>query len=303
MEGLHLALKDALHSNLFMEQRLAILVFYLASSLKINIHKSNVYGIGVSPEEVFNIARVTRCVVGSMPYTYLGLPIGSNMSRIANLKKLVDMFRSKIWLWKANLLSIEGLLTLIKAVLGSIGIYYMSIFKVSESIIKLLERFRASFFWGGNEDRKKLSWIKWVNVLDSLDKGGLGVQLVKAIHGSEGGYDEKGCNTRDTWLGDGSLNWCYNRLFRLDRNEDCCIIDRISNGEWSWDWDRHDLGGRNADSLNLLLAEIGNANVGTGEDSWHWNLSDDGMFTVGVTSITTHNFHQCNYPSIKLDAL
>ncbi|GJV42753.1 RNA-directed DNA polymerase, eukaryota, reverse transcriptase zinc-binding domain protein [Tanacetum coccineum] len=319
MEGLYLALKDALHSNLFMEQRLAILVS--------------------------DISRVTRCAAGSMPYTYLGLPIGSNMSRIANWKKLVDMFRSKIWLWKANLLSIEGLLTLIKAVLGSIGIYYMSIFKVSESIIKLLERFRALFFWGGNKDRKKLSWIKWVNVLASLDKGGLGVgslkafnfallqkwhwrlvhnplalwvQMVKVIHGSEGGYDEKGCNTRglwskivdssnylhyngiipmstlrfkvgcgsnvrlwkDTWLRDGSLNRCYNQLFRLDRNEDCCIIDRISNGEWSWDWDRHDLGGRNADTLNLLLAKIGNANVGTSEDSWHWNLSDDGQEIV-----------------------
>ncbi|GKE76295.1 hypothetical protein Tco_1542415, partial [Tanacetum coccineum] len=169
------------------------------------------------------MARVTGCAAGSMPFTYLGLPIGSNMSRIANWKKLVDMFRSKLSLWKANLLSIGGRLTLIKAVLGSIGIYYMSIFKVPESIIKVLERFRASFFWGGDEDRMKLSWIKWVNVLASFDKGGLGVcslkafnfallqkwrwrlvqnplalwvQLVKAIHGSEGGYDQKGCNTR-----------------------------------------------------------------------------------------------------------
>nr|GEV56043.1 RNA-directed DNA polymerase, eukaryota [Tanacetum cinerariifolium] len=121
----------------------------------------------------------------------------------------------------------------------------------------------------------------------------LWVQLVKAIHGSEGGYDKKGCNTRgcgsnvrfskDTWLGDGPLNRCYNRLFRLDCKEDCCILNQISNVEWSWDWNRHDLRGRNVDSLNLLLAEIGNANVGIGDDSWHWNLSDDGMFTVGVT--------------------
>ncbi|GKB57874.1 hypothetical protein Tco_0914060, partial [Tanacetum coccineum] len=141
------------------------------------------------------------------------------MSSIANWNKLVDMFRSKLSLWKANLLSIGGRLTLIKAVLGSIGIYYMSIFKVPEAIIKVLERFRASFFWGWDEDRMKLSWIKWVNVLASFDKGGLGVdslkafnfallqkwrwrlfqnplalwvQLVKAIHGSEGGYDQKG---------------------------------------------------------------------------------------------------------------
>ena len=118
-------------------------VFYLASGLKINIHKSNVYGIGVSPEEVSVMAQVTGCAAGSMPFTYLGLPIGSNMSRITNWNNLVDKFRSKLSLWKANLLSIGGRLTLIKSILGSNGIYYMSIFKVSESIIKILERLRA----------------------------------------------------------------------------------------------------------------------------------------------------------------
>nr|GEV88765.1 RNA-directed DNA polymerase, eukaryota, reverse transcriptase zinc-binding domain protein [Tanacetum cinerariifolium] len=70
---------------------------------------------------------------------------------------------------------------------------------------------------------------------------------------------------------------------RKIHGKDCRILDRVSNGEWSWDWNRHDLGGRYADSLNLLLAEIGNANVGTCDDSWHWNLSINGMFTVEVT--------------------
>nr|GEW76350.1 hypothetical protein [Tanacetum cinerariifolium] len=34
-------------------------VFYLASGLKINIKKSNIYGIGVSNDDVSNMARVT----------------------------------------------------------------------------------------------------------------------------------------------------------------------------------------------------------------------------------------------------
>lgn len=59
-------------------------VFYLASGLKINITKSNVYGIRVSSEEIKDMARVTGFASGTLPFTYLGLPVGSNMNLIAN---------------------------------------------------------------------------------------------------------------------------------------------------------------------------------------------------------------------------
>ncbi|GJU68843.1 RNA-directed DNA polymerase, eukaryota, reverse transcriptase zinc-binding domain protein [Tanacetum coccineum] len=74
--------------------------------------------------------------------------------------------------WKANMLSSGGRLTLIKSVLGSLGIYYFSIFKASKAITKQLESLRASFFLGASGDKKKLAWIKWSNILASLDKGG-----------------------------------------------------------------------------------------------------------------------------------
>ncbi|GJY18188.1 putative RNA-directed DNA polymerase, eukaryota, reverse transcriptase zinc-binding domain protein [Tanacetum coccineum] len=67
-------------------------VFYLASGLKININKSNIYGIGVSDDEVSNMARNYRCVMGSFPFTYLGLPIGSIMNCISSWKTLIDRF-------------------------------------------------------------------------------------------------------------------------------------------------------------------------------------------------------------------
>ncbi|GJU34799.1 hypothetical protein Tco_1183153 [Tanacetum coccineum] len=39
-------------------------VFYLASGLKINIHKSNIYGIGVNEDEVYNMASNAGCIAG-----------------------------------------------------------------------------------------------------------------------------------------------------------------------------------------------------------------------------------------------
>ena len=172
------------------------------------------------------MAACTGCEAGSLPFSYLGLPIGSNMRRIANWQVLTDRFKARMSGWKANLLSIGGRLTLIKSELGSLGIYYLSIFKVPEMVVKSLESLRATFFWGGQEDIKKFAWVKWSNILASLNKGGLGVgslkafnmslllkwrwrlfqnpnalwvQVVKAIHGNEAGIDLRGCQTNGVW--------------------------------------------------------------------------------------------------------
>ncbi|GJU98180.1 RNA-directed DNA polymerase, eukaryota, reverse transcriptase zinc-binding domain protein [Tanacetum coccineum] len=71
-------------------------VFYLASGLKINIHKSNVYGVGVSNNEVHYMAINTGCSPGSFPFIYLGLPIGANMNLTANWKTLLDRFDARL---------------------------------------------------------------------------------------------------------------------------------------------------------------------------------------------------------------
>ena len=79
---------------------------------------------------------------------------------------------------------------------------------------------RASFFWGGNQDSRKLAWLKWPNIVASFEKGGLNigslksfnlallqkwrwrmfsnpnalwVRVIKALHGLEGGFDHNGC--------------------------------------------------------------------------------------------------------------
>ncbi|GJT51648.1 putative RNA-directed DNA polymerase, eukaryota, reverse transcriptase zinc-binding domain protein, partial [Tanacetum coccineum] len=236
-------------------------VFHLASSQKINIHKSNIYGIGVSNDEVSSMASRTGCVVGSFPFTYLGLPIRSNM----NL--------TSIW----NILEVSSYTT-------------SRYFKAPEVILRYLERLRSRFFLGGSQDAKSLAWVKWSNVLHSFEKGGLNT-VIKALHGQEGGLDHQGCNfngtwsrivgsfnflhlkdiiplnsfcfkvgcgTRirfwiDIWIGDFPLHIRYNRLYRLEQDKDYFIIDRIVNGQWHWNWSRADIGIRNMAYLRELL--------------------------------------------------
>ncbi|GJX36378.1 putative RNA-directed DNA polymerase, eukaryota, reverse transcriptase zinc-binding domain protein [Tanacetum coccineum] len=218
-------------------------VFYLASGLRINIHKSNIYGIGVSNDEISSLASRTGCAAGFFPFTYLGLPIGANMNLTSSWNILIDRFQKRLSSWKANLLSIGGRLTLIKAVLGSLGIYYLSIFKAPESILNTLESLRSRFFWGGSQDSKNMAWVKWSHVLPSFDKGGLNigslkafnlallqkwrwrmfsspntlwVNTIKALHGQDGGLDNQGCNFNGIWSRIvGTSNFLHSKISSL----------------------------------------------------------------------------------------
>nr|GEZ75175.1 RNA-directed DNA polymerase, eukaryota, reverse transcriptase zinc-binding domain protein [Tanacetum cinerariifolium] len=83
--------------------------------------------------------------------------------------------------------------------------------------------------------------------------------------------DLKGCKSRgngssihfwkDNWVGNGPLNLRYNRLFHLDSNANCLLSERISNDNWSWNWNRKILGSRNEEALEAMISEVGHSNV------------------------------------------
>ncbi|GKB10477.1 hypothetical protein Tco_0844400 [Tanacetum coccineum] len=114
--------------------------------------------------------------------------------------------------------------------LGAIPTYYMSLFKVLESVISQLERLRNSFFLRAELDDRKITWVYWRKVMAQKQHGGLGVnslfalnlallfkwiwhflsaqsglwvKVIKAIHGNNGSLDHtitshSGCSV---WIG------------------------------------------------------------------------------------------------------
>nr|GEW90283.1 RNA-directed DNA polymerase, eukaryota [Tanacetum cinerariifolium] len=55
--------------------------FFLASRLKINIHKSKLMGIGTTQEEVNSAANIIGCNTFSTPFNYFGVKVGTSNSR------------------------------------------------------------------------------------------------------------------------------------------------------------------------------------------------------------------------------
>lgn len=204
--------------------------FYLASGLKVNVHKSSIYGVGVHLADVQHMAEGFGCLGNNLPFIYLGVKVGANMMRLNSWSDVVKKMSNKLSTWKAKTLSVGGRLTLLKSVLGAIPTYYMSLFKAPEGTISHLEKMRNKFFLGADIDDRKITWVCWKKVLAHKNQGGLGVNslyalnhalifkwiwiflaspstlwtnVIKSIHGNSGALDNPSSSRfrNSTWIG------------------------------------------------------------------------------------------------------
>ncbi|GKD43997.1 RNA-directed DNA polymerase, eukaryota, reverse transcriptase zinc-binding domain protein, partial [Tanacetum coccineum] len=212
MEGLHIAIKDATRSNLIKGvtvgiQGMRLSHFFYADDVVLvtewnQVDMDNIIRIGVSNNDIEGMAWITGWSAGSFPFTYLDLPIGSSMKRLTHWHSLVDKFEARLSRWKAKLLSIGGRSTLVQAILGSVGIYYMSIFKVIHG-----EEAGLTYF---NRKSKGV----WANIIDTINH----LHSKNIIPSNTLSY-KVGCGSQvrfwiDNWTGDSPLYHQYHRLYR-----------------------------------------------------------------------------------------
>lgn len=58
--------------------------FFIASGLKVNLHKSQVFGVGIIDLDVHRLASILKCEPTTFPFMYLGLSVGANMRLAKN---------------------------------------------------------------------------------------------------------------------------------------------------------------------------------------------------------------------------
>ncbi|GJW93796.1 RNA-directed DNA polymerase, eukaryota, partial [Tanacetum coccineum] len=120
--------------------------FHKVSGLRINMCKSKIMGVNVEGEMVNRAAGKLGCLVLKTPFLYLGSMVGGNMFRKAMWNDIMERVKKRLSKWKMQMLSIGGRLTLVKSVLGSMPIFYFSIFKVPMGVLRELENIRKHFF-------------------------------------------------------------------------------------------------------------------------------------------------------------
>lgn len=85
--------------------------------------------------------RQTLLCNGQVSSHLFGLPLGGNVLRLETWALIIQKVEKRLATWKRRMLSIAGRLTLIKALISSLPLYYMSLFParigVNEKINKL----------------------------------------------------------------------------------------------------------------------------------------------------------------------
>ncbi|GJT89198.1 RNA-directed DNA polymerase, eukaryota, partial [Tanacetum coccineum] len=162
MESLHISVSRAVNDGEWSDDNLENLIrilncFHLASGLKINVHKSQVLGVGVPPDIVNQGASRIGCAVMQTPFKYLGVMVGDHMSRYSAWSNTIQKVRARLSKWKVKTLSVGGRLTLLKSVLGAVPVYNMSIYKAPKGVLHEMEMLRNKFFNGADSMENKIT--------------------------------------------------------------------------------------------------------------------------------------------------
>jgi hypothetical protein len=89
--------------------------------------------------------------VGSLPFAYLGLPLGTSRATIQDLSPIVDQMERRLNA-SARFLDYGGRLQLINLVMSSLPNHYMTSLKVHKTIIKLAVHSRRDYLWAKDAD-------------------------------------------------------------------------------------------------------------------------------------------------------
>lgn len=124
--------------------RCILLCFQALSGLKINLAKSEIIPVGDN-ENIEFLAGILGCRLGSLPSSYLGLPLGASSRASRFWDSVLERFEKTLAGWKRQYLSKVGRLTLIKSSLCSLPAYFMSLFPIPSSVSKRMEKLQRDF--------------------------------------------------------------------------------------------------------------------------------------------------------------
>ena len=121
------------------------------------------------------LALTFGCSVGSLPFTYLGLPMGTTKPRMEDLTPIMDRVEHRLS-GCATWLSYSGRLQMINSAISPIVTYAMCTIKLPRGVIENTDRIRRQCLWRGNSEKERGgNLVAWEIVQRPKEKGGLGV--------------------------------------------------------------------------------------------------------------------------------
>lgn len=156
--------------------------FGQSTGLKINYAKSFLLPINVSREKAEQLAGVFGCQVGTYPFTYLGLPMGTTKPRVDDHAPLVTQIERRITA-TMTWLTMAGRATFVDTAVSSVPMYTMCTLKMYVTNLNAIDRARKHGLWRGSDVAGKgKPLVAWTKVTTPKDKGGLGLKNLKVMN-------------------------------------------------------------------------------------------------------------------------
>ena len=157
--------------------RMLLLCFKTVTGLKVNALKSEMVLIG-EVSNVHVLAEFLGCRIGSLPMTYLGMPLGTSHKSLTVWNPILEKIERKLAGWKKMYLSKGGRLMLLKSTLSNLPTYFLSLFTIPTHVANKIERLQRDFLWGDS----KTHLVGWDKVCAPLKNGGLGVRKLTTFN-------------------------------------------------------------------------------------------------------------------------
>ena len=122
-------------------------------------------------EKVKNILDIKR---RTFEDKYLGFPTPEGRMKADKFQPVKEKFAKRLGGWNERFMAMGSKEILIKTVSQALPIYIMSIFILPVGFHEDYMKIIRDFWWGDEEDQRKVHWTSWDNLTKPKCKGGMG---------------------------------------------------------------------------------------------------------------------------------
>ena len=128
--------------------------------------------------DVHALVEILDCRVGTLPMSYLGMPLGASHNFPSIWNPILEKIEWKLVRWKKLYLSKRDRLMLLKSTLSSLPTYFLSLFTIPTYVSNKIEKLQKDFLW----DDSKTHLVGWDKVCAPIANSGLGIRKLTTFN-------------------------------------------------------------------------------------------------------------------------
>jgi hypothetical protein len=161
----------------------ATAIFEVGTGQLINPSKCSVlFNVSCPTETQENIKDILEVDHSSFEEKYLGLPTPEGRMKAARFQPIKQRFRKRLCDWSEKYASMAAKEVLIKSVAQALSVFVMGVFKLSDGFHDDYSKMIRRFWWGEEENKKKVHWAAWEALTDPKCMGGMGFRDPKCFN-------------------------------------------------------------------------------------------------------------------------